>query len=259
MPFLETDHARLAYRCEGAGPAVVLTHGFCGTGATWAGLAAELAPTHTVITWDLRGHGQSDAGQDLAHYSAAASVGDLLALLDACDVGSAALVGHSLGGFLSLAARLAAPERVWALALLGTGPGFRKPEPRQRWNDHAARTADRIAAEGAAADCAGMGCSPEDHRVPNGLVLAARGILPQHDAAVIESLGDIDVPTLIVVGEGDEPFLAGGRYLADHIAGSRLVVVPEAGHAVHLDAPATVNRLVVDFLDASSPAGSSAA
>jgi pimeloyl-ACP methyl ester carboxylesterase len=248
MSFVEVDGARIFYQREGLGPAVLLTHGFCATSAAWDPQVAALALHHTVITWDIRGHGRSQAGPEPEAYSAAASIKDMERILDACEVGSAILGGLSLGGFLSLSFQLAAPQRVDALVLCGTGPGFRREEPREGWNSHAARTAARIHNEGAAADCAAMHTDPRAHLSPHGLELAAQGILPQHDARVIESLPAIEVPTLVVVGDNDDAFLSSADYLASHIAGARKVVIKGAGHAVNLDQPEIFNEVLLDFL-----------
>jgi pimeloyl-ACP methyl ester carboxylesterase len=256
MPFIEVDDARIFYQREGQGPAVLLTHGFCATSAAWDPQTAALAPDHTVITWDIRGHGRSEAGLDSEAYSAAASVKDMGRVLDACEVSSAVLGGLSLGGFLSLSFRLTAPQRVDALVLCGTGPGFRREEPRERWNSNAAHTAARIHSEGAAADCQAMHTDPRSHLSPHGLELAARGILPQHDARVIESLPAIEVPTLVVVGDRDEAFLTSADYLESHIVGAQKVVIEGAGHAVNLDQPDAFNEVLLDFvtpLSAGSP------
>jgi pimeloyl-ACP methyl ester carboxylesterase len=74
-------------------------------------------------------------------------------------------------------------------------------------------------------------------------------MLKQFDSRVIESLGSVDVPTLIVVGERDEAFLAPSDYMERAIPNARKVVIPDAGHAANLDNPEAFNRAVLEFLD----------
>ncbi len=84
---------------------------------------------HHVVTWDMRGHGRSEAPPGL--YTREDALDDLGAVVDAAmavAAGPALLVGHSLGGYFSLAYTLARPETVRGLALLSTGPGFRNPD-----------------------------------------------------------------------------------------------------------------------------------
>ncbi len=204
------------FEVAGSGPAVLLTHGFTGSSADFAKLVGSLSGRHTVITWDLRGHGASDSPADPASYSIEISVRDMAALLDRADVERAALVGHSLGGYLSLAFHLAHAERVSALVLIGTGPGYRKDEARAGWNERVETRARSLDAKGAKSV---------------GLAHAARGILAQRDAKIIESLPSIRVPTLIAVGENDETFLAGSRYMAEKIPGAALEIIAGAGHS----------------------------
>src|SRR4051794_8200151 len=100
----------------------------------FAGNVDPLATDHTVVTWDLRGHGDSEYPPDPAAYSVENSVGDLAALLDVADADRAVLLGHSLGGFLSLSFALEHPDRVGGLVLVDTGPGYRRDEARAEWN-----------------------------------------------------------------------------------------------------------------------------
>jgi pimeloyl-ACP methyl ester carboxylesterase len=206
-----------------------------------------LSADRPVVTWDLRGHGESGSPDDAAAYSQAASIGDMSAILDSCGIERAAIGGLSLGGFLSLAFRLEQPRRTAALLLFDTGPGFHRDEPRQQWNEMARGYADSFENRGLES----LVASPEvvgGHHDPVGLAHAARGILTQHDSRVIASLPDVDVPTLVVVGEHDRPFRKGADYMAAKIPGAELHVIADAGHASNIDQPDEFNRLVTTFL-----------
>jgi pimeloyl-ACP methyl ester carboxylesterase len=89
------------------------------------------------------------------------------------------------------------------------------------------------------------------HRSAKGLAAAARGILTQKDARVIESLPSIGVPTLVLWGERDEAFAKPGEYMAAKIPGAKKVVLAGAGHAANLDQPEAFNAAVGEFLDSA--------
>ena len=229
---LDRGGVRLHYDVAGAGPAVLLTHGYSASTKAWAPNVAPLAVDHTVVTWDLRGHGASESPADPALYSSDHAIGDMAALLDAVGAERAVVGGHSLGGYLSLAFYLAHPERVAALLLVDTGPGYRSDEARARWNRMAGRYADELAAKGHA-----------------GLGLAGHHTLTQHDSRVVDGLASVAVPTLVVVGEDDAPFVDGSRYMANKIPNARLVVIAGAGHEPNLTNSDEFDREVRTFLD----------
>jgi pimeloyl-ACP methyl ester carboxylesterase len=253
---LDRAGVRIHYEVRGSGPALLLTHGFSASTAMWAAAAEELARTHTVITWDIRGHGASDYPADPALYSVPLAVGDMAALLDAVGARRAVVAGHSLGGFLSLEFRLANPERVAALVLIDTGPGYRSDAPRAVWNERIEKMAAAFERKGLAALGDGAEVRAATHRDATGLARAARGILAQRDGRVVESLPKIAVPTLVLVGEHDEAFLAGSRYMAEKIPGAELAVIPGAGHSPNLSKPVEFHRALEGFLSRSASAGS---
>jgi pimeloyl-ACP methyl ester carboxylesterase len=242
------DGVHVHYEVSGSGPAILFTHGFAASSHMYAATVADLSSDHTTITWDIRGHGKSDAPADPAEYTVALSLADMAGILDAAGAHRAVLVGHSLGGYLSLELMLAHPDRVDGLVLVGTGPGYRKDEARAAWN----QMAERYAADLEARGLDGMPPSAEldagAHRSAEGLALAARGILRQGDGNVLESLPTMAAPTLVVVGENDEPFQAASRYMADKIPDAELVVIDGAGHAPPVTHPNEFNAALRSFL-----------
>ncbi len=248
MPLLTRDGVGIYYESHGQGPAILLSHGYSATCRMWDGQIAALRDRFRVIVWDMRGHGQSDVPADPSAYSEAATVGDMAALLQACEVESAVIAGLSLGGYMSLAFHARHPEQVRALMLFDTGPGFRNDAARDTWNARARARADELDARGFAA----LGSSDEvrmsQHRSPAGLAGAARGMLTQQDDSVIRSLETIRVPTLVLVGANDTNFLAATDYMAAKIRGATKVTIPDAGHASNLHQPAAFNRAVEGFL-----------
>jgi pimeloyl-ACP methyl ester carboxylesterase len=249
VPALERDGVALHYEVHGSGDGVpvLLSHGFGASSAMWRVNLPALAAARSVITWDMRGHGDSDSPRDPALYTQAACLEDMAAVLDACAVDRAVLGGHSLGGYLSLTFHGAHPERVAALALISTGPGFKRDEGRAEWNRGVESIAARLDHDG----LAGLRGGPEitgGRKDPVGLALAARGMVVQHDRAVIDGLDGIAVPTLVVVGGRDRRFLAGADHLAAKIPDATKVVLDDAGHAPNLDQPEAFDRAVLAFL-----------
>jgi pimeloyl-ACP methyl ester carboxylesterase len=230
-------HARLngievEYEVTGSGPAVLLSHGYGESRRMWDGQHAALGVRYRLITWDMRGHGGTGGGDDPAQYSLDTTVADIRALLHHVGEERAVIGGLSLGGYVSLAFWGAHPEMVRALVICDSGPGFRNPEARAAWNQRAFERAAGLQARG-----------------QRGLAHAARGMLAQTDARVIDLLPSIRVPTLIVLGDQDEPFIAPCEYMAKKIPGARLEIIRGAGHVSNVDRPEAFNRVVSDFLD----------
>lgn len=250
MPKIDRNGVKIYYEVHGDGVPLILTHGYSSTSAMWRGQIEALSKRHRLVLWDMRGHGQSDYPEDPNAYSEALTVGDIAALLDEIGAGRAIVGGLSLGGYMSLAFYRAHPERVSALLIIDTGPGFKKDDARDAWNRRALDTADRLDREGLAVlKSASRERAMVTHRDATGLARAARGMLTQRDARVIELLPSIKVPSLIVVGANDTPFLAASDYMAAKIPGAQKVVIPSAGHAVNIDQPQAFLDAVLPFLD----------
>ena len=199
------------HEIAGTGPAVLLTHGFAASSHMYAATVADLS---------ARPHDDHVGHPGPRQERLADRPGGVLRRRCRWRTWPrsstppaptrAVLVGHSLGGYLSLEFALAHPERVEGLVLVDTGPGFRKDEARQRLerDGRALRRRPRRARARRPARRA-PSSTPACTAAPEGLALAARGILRQRDGHVLEALPSIAVPTLVVVGERDEPFLAG--------------------------------------------------
>ena len=249
MAALTRNGVTLYYEVHGTGPALLLTHGYSATSGMWAGQIAALSERYQLIIWDMRGHGRSDYPADPAAYSEAETVTDMAAILDTVGAETAIVGGLSLGGYMSLAFNLAHPQRVRALLIIDTGPGYRNDEARDGWNANAIKTAERFERDGLGRLAAGnVETRTSTHRNADGLALAARGMLTQNDARVIESLPRVAVPSLVIVGANDTPFLNASDYMAAKIPGAAKVVIPHAGHAANIDQPAAFNAAVLGFL-----------
>ena len=258
MPTIDRAGVPIHYEVHGPAnaPPILLSHGYGATSRMWDGQVAAFADRYRLVLWDMRGHGESGDPRDPALYSHPLTVGDMAAVLDACDIERAMIGGLSLGGVMSLAFHLAYPERVRALMLFDTGPGFRKPEARRQWNERAEARARELQEKGLPSS-GGVGLQSRDlirgaetppgrdpgvgrHRSAQGLAGAARGMLAQPDGSLIGSLPQIAVPTLVLVGAEDRHFLAAADYMAAKIPGAQKIVIPGAGHSANLDQPASL-------------------
>jgi pimeloyl-ACP methyl ester carboxylesterase len=232
VPLLERQGVHLEYEVHGRGgpgTPLLLTHGYGVSRRMWDANVEALSRDRMVVTWSLRGHGESDAPDNVSLYTHEACLHDMAALLDRVGAPRAVLCGMSLGGFLSLLFHARLPDRVAALVLVDTGPGFRDPEARERWNEWAR--------------------SQADEQPTVGLAHAARGMLVQDDASAFESLETIAIPTLVVVGSEDTRFLAAAEVMARRIPEAVKVVLEGAGHEANIDAPEEFNAAVSQFLE----------
>ncbi len=249
MPYIKRGGAKIFYSIDGQGPPILLSHGFSATSTMWAGQIAAFKPHYRIISWDMLGHGESDSPDDPSRYTMDGTVQDMAAILDACGVDKAVIGGHSLGGFMSLAFNLKYQQRVRALMLFNTGPGYKSDAARAEWNLMTEKQARAFARKGLAA----VGHSEEmqlgKHRTALGLEHGARGMLAQSDARIIDSLPHITVPALVLVGEKDRGYLAAADYMTGKIPDGRKALIADAGHAANIHQPAAFNHVMGEFLN----------
>ncbi len=248
MATINREGVNIYYEDHGSGPAVLLSHGYSATSRMWEGQVEALKDRYRIITWDMRGHGQTDSPDDPSAYSEAATCDDMAAILRHLGVERAVIGGLSLGGYMSLAFNLAHPSMVQALMLFDTGPGYKNPVAREGWNETSRKRAEVFEEKGLDALGRGAEVRIAQHTSAQGLAHAARGMLAQFDSRIIESLDSITVPTLVLVGDQDQPFLGATDYMANKIPGSTRAVIAQAGHASNIDQPAAFNAEVEKFL-----------
>jgi pimeloyl-ACP methyl ester carboxylesterase len=244
---IEIDYAE-----SGSGPPVLLTHGYSATRKMWDGQHRAFEKDHQVISWSMRGHGQTESPADPLKYSADLTVADMAALLRHLGITRAVIGGLSLGGVASLGFYMEHPAMTRALVICDSGPGYRNAEARAAWNQRAQERAAELEARGldALSDRSReMREAMGEHLSAQGLAHAARGMLAQEGSRLIDGLPSIRVPTLIIVGDQDQPFLVPCEYMAKKIPGARLEVIAGAGHSSNLDQSEAFNRVLRDFLD----------
>ena len=207
----------------GVGPQIVCINGWANSRDVWSGLSENLSKDHQVTTWDLRGHGDSGAPPP-GNYGREEALKDISAVLD--EVGRPCiLVGHSLGGYLSLAYALEKPDEVSAMVLVAAGPGFRKIEAREEWNESVRQSAVKL-----------------------DLAEGAEELSMHVDSHVIDHLDEIKAPTFLVLGERDKRFAASAAVFERYLNVKGTLVVPDAGHMVHVKACNEVAETVRSFV-----------
>ena len=248
MAFITRQGVKIYYEDHGSGDPVLLTHGYSATSRMWLGQVHSWSEQYRVITWDMRGHGQSDSPDDPALYSEEHTVDDMAAILDECGVQRAVIGGLSLGGYMSLAFNLKYVSRVRAMMLFDTGPGYKNDVAREGWNENARRRAAVFEDRGLEALGASEEVRVSSHSSAMGLAHAARGMLTQVDDRIIRSLPEIAVPVLVLVGAQDKPFLGATDYMALKIPDATKVIIADAGHAANINQPEKFNQAALSFM-----------
>jgi len=263
-PFLHAER-------EGAGPTVVLGHGFGGSARNFRAQARALSARARVVRFDARGHARSAAPDDPAAYAPAAFVADLARVLDDDGVERAVVGGLSMGAGIALRFALAHPERTRALVLAAFPAAADTPGS---YASVAERFAARIETDGLEAAGVefvwgpGSGLDPTAaalvrrgflEHTPHGMAHTLRALIAVQPAVadLAPTLARVAVPALVIVGTRDRLSLAPCRALAAALPRARLVEVEGAGHLVNLARPTEFNAAVADFLAAESLAGAS--
>lgn len=271
MSDVTVNGVRLHVEVTGEGPAVLLLHGFTGSAETWAPHRAAWEG-FTAVAVDLLGHGRSDCPADPARYRVERCVEDLLAVLDRLGFGRAAVLGYSMGGRVALRLALRAPERVWALVLESASPGIEDPEERAarvRSDDALAADIERDGIEAFVARWEALPLWASQARLPAevrerlraqrlrnspvGLANSLRGMGAGQEEPVLDRLDRLTLPVLLLAGALDGKYCGLAREMARRLPCARLAVVPEAGHAVHLEQPAAFQAAVRAFLQEHKP------
>ncbi len=253
---------------QGAGPPLVLLHGFTGSAAGWGDIAASLAEHFRVIAIDLLGHGDSDSPPDPERYRVEPAVADLAAVLDQLDAGPVHLLGYSMGGRLALHLAAARPERVRSLVLESASPGLADAAGRAARSASDAALAARLDDGGLEAFVdyweslplfASQAGLPAEARAAlraqrlrnsaHGLANSLRGLGTGVQSSLWDRLPRLSVASLLIAGHLDEKFTDIARRMAAALPEARLEIVDGAGHTVHLEQPAAFCGAVRRFLD----------
>jgi pimeloyl-ACP methyl ester carboxylesterase len=254
------------------GRPLLLVHGFTGAKedfTDWLDPLAELG-WHAVAP-DQRGHGASSQPADESAYSFDAFSVDLLGLLDVLGWDRCAVLGHSMGGMVVQTAVVHAPHRFDGLVLMDTSHRGLRVDPGLVELGVAIARSEGIAAVMAAQDALGAEEDALGTRAHERLLASRPGyrefgqrkmlassasmyvamlsaITDPEGVDRLSSLEAVEVPTLVLVGDQDEPFLKPSRRMADAIRGAELVVLPDAGHSPQFENPEQWWKALSTFL-----------
>jgi pimeloyl-ACP methyl ester carboxylesterase len=249
---------------QGQGAPLVLLHGFPLNGTIWHDQARALSDHYRVITPDLRGHGQSSVPDGA--YSMELMARDVFQLLDSLGIEKMTLMGHSMGGYVALAAWRLAPERITALGLICSHAWADTDEVRQNRENQA----QKVFAEGSAVIASAMlprlfasGTEADEPFVehtrlmmlntrPLGIMGALRGMAARPDSSGL--LPDIKVPVLIIAGDSDAIIpLQRIEAMAAALPNATLATIENAGHMPMLEQPQATALAIRTFMNALHP------
>jgi 2-succinyl-6-hydroxy-2,4-cyclohexadiene-1-carboxylate synthase len=263
------DADPLACERRSQGPALMLLHGFTGSGRGMMESVQSLEPEYETIAPDLPGHGRSTARADLSFN---ATVAALLATLVACGHERAHWLGYSMGARLALACAVHSPASVASLVLVSGRAGIADPAEREARRRNDEELAARI--EATRSEPSGLETFVDEWMAQplfasqqrlgaeflararaerlandaNGLAGALRNLGPGAQPPLFERLGDLDLPVLLVAGALDRPFVAGAHDLARRLPRAEVCEIADAGHAVYLEQPDAFACVVCNFL-----------
>src|SRR5690242_7447336 len=263
MSFIRVDDIQLAYTDTGMGQSVVLLHGYPFNRSLWNEQVSALSNRYRVITPDLRGLGESDSRPGAATMNRMAQ--DVAELLDQLEIWRAVIGGLSMGGYVALAFYKQFPSRVRALVLADTRAQADTEEGKQT----RLQQAEKALSEGMAGIADAMLpklLTPETvskrpeivkfvrdmmlQTKPEGAAAALRGMAERDDQT--ELLAKISTPALIIVGAEDAITpVVDSEKMQQSIAGSRLVVLENAGHVSNLERTEQFNDAFLSFLKES--------
>jgi len=253
MPYVQINGERVFYVFHAStskdAPVVLVVHGAGGSHLHW-GYEIRSLPEVNVYAVDLPGHGRSGGR---GRSSIVAYVEFILGFMSVLELERAVFVGHSMGSAIALTLGTDYPERTQGLVLIGSGARLRVlPAILQGLLSDFEATARRITEY-----CYGSGATEQMKRLGLRQMLAVGARVVHDDFVACDSFDVMDrlellhAPTLIITGAEDvmtPPKYA--RYLAEHIEGSQLTLIKEAGHMVMLERAEPVAQAIARFLEA---------
>jgi pimeloyl-ACP methyl ester carboxylesterase len=268
MPSLKTDDGvSLFYEEAGAGTPIVFVHEFAGDHRSWEPQLRHFSRRYRCIAYNARGYPPSDVPQDVERYSQSRWRDDIRCVLDALGIQRAHIVGLSMGAFASLHFGISYGYRALSITVAGGGYGSH-PAQYRMFQDSSRANAEFIQREGMKKFAATYGHGPTrvqfQNKDPRGFAEYIRQ-LEEHSALgsantqlgyqsrrpsiydLTAEMARMDVPTLIMSGDEEEPCLEACLLMKRCIPTAGLAVLPKSGHGINLEEPELFNRLLEDF------------
>lgn len=268
MPYVSVDGVNLYYEVTGEGYPLVWAHEFAGDYRSWESQVRFFARRYQVITYNARGYPPSDVPQEVSAYSQEQAVEDLRALLVHLGIQQGHIGGLSMGGSLALHFGLNYPQMCRSLIVAAAGSGSVNSEG---WKAEAEANAKRFESEGMSVVAGDYATGPAriqfQHKDPMGWQ-EFHDALAEHSSIgaantfrgvqitrpsifdLKERMNKLTVPTLIMIGDEDEPCVDAAVFMKRNIPTAGLSVLPQSGHTINLEEPDLYNRIVLDFLTA---------
>jgi pimeloyl-ACP methyl ester carboxylesterase len=261
------DAVKLYFEETGSGTPIVFVHEFAGDHRSWEPQVRFFSRYYRCIAFSARGYPPSDVPGDPNAYSQQHARDDVIAVLDHLGIGKAHIVGLSMGGFATVHVGIAYPRRALSLVIAGCGYGS-EPTQKARFRSEAEVVAQNIERHGGAYLAEQYALGPARVQLQNkdprawrefadqlaqhsaqGSALTMRGVQAQRPSLweLSESIAKIDVPTLVVTGDEDEPCLEASLFLKRQIMTSALIVMPRTGHTLNIEEPDAFNRALSEF------------
>jgi pimeloyl-ACP methyl ester carboxylesterase len=268
MPHARVGGVSLFYEEAGQGLPLLFVHEFAGDHRSWEPQMRFFSRRYRAIAYNARGYPPSDVPKDVAAYSQERAADDILGVLDHLGIAKAHVCGLSMGGYATLHFGLRHPGRALSLVVAGAGYGSVAAE-REKFKQDSESTVRRFEADGMAKVAGMYARGPtrvqfidKDPRgwqefhdqlaagSAEGHALTMRGVQMKRPSVyeLEAALERLEVPTLIMTGDEDEPCLEPGIFMKRKIRSSGLVVIPKSGHTINLEEPEAFNRAVLDFL-----------
>lgn len=264
MNFKSTDGVVYQVHSMGERMPLVILHGFTGTGRGMLKAFSDIRDSRRLIAPDLLGHGETDAPDDPHRYRMESAAADIAALIDAETDEPVDLFGYSMGGRLALYIALNYPNRIRSLILESASPGLNDESERAVRRQRDEKLADSIERGGIeafvekweriplfATQTDAMRESLRAERLaqrPRGLANSLRGMGTGVQPSLWGRLDELSMPVLLITGALDTKFTEIARKMTDSIPKAQHIVIPDAGHTVHLEQPAAFQAAMLSFL-----------
>ncbi|WP_026689788.1 alpha/beta fold hydrolase [Alteribacter aurantiacus] len=253
MPFFDAKYGPVYYEVHGEGMPILFTHGASWNHRLWDPQIEQLKDRYKVIVWDVRGHGKTKSNGEV---HGEVFVQDLIDLLDHLSIESIVLCGLSMGGMISMQTAIKYPTRVRGLIVIGAPCTFRFNRYEQLIMPMH-RFVFSYLPINAFAKAQGVYFSQFNPSNKYFIEEAVQSLtlkdwtriwlaLTQMDCR--DGLESIGCDTLVLIGEHDLIIRHQQKHISRAIPGSRLEVIPKAGHATNRDNPKRVNELIEEYL-----------